>query len=327
MKTYLRLSLGLAVIGTLGTTAVLPAAGRSLEMVVVAERTDAQVSQTVPSPGLPVSYVALDGGYIEAGDPVANEHPPGAAAMAQALQRELSSLSYEPASGAATPSLALIYHWGRLYRDSHEVRNGTLIDPNLHARLSLLTTSRQDREIESFVLDRQLTGRINPAFRSSLVLTIQERDALELARDDRYIAVLSAYDYRSVSERQPKLLWRVKMSTLNVGASMADALPTLLHGGAPYLGSNLGGFESLKVPLVTAAEPVPGPAVERFSPPLGNTGSLDGQFLRSLMKLEHDEFSGAHVYDKVAYEPIVAPGSIDAASPVQDVPPKTNGTL
>ena len=327
MKTCPSLFAGLAVIGTLGIGAAPTAAGRSLQMVVIAEQPDAQLSATAPSPNHLVHYVALDGGYIEAGDPIANEHPPGAAAVAKALQRVLASLGCQPATGAATPTLAFIYHWGLLNRDSLAVRNGPMIDPNLHARLSLVTTSHQDGEIENNLIDNRLLGRNNTAFRSPLILSIRERDALELSHDDRYFAVLSAYDYSSLSRHQPKLLWRVKMSTRSVGASMADALPTLLQGGAQYLGRNLTDAEYLTVPLVTAAAGESGAGTQRFAPPLGNTGSLDGQFLRGLMKQEHDEFSGTHAYDKVAYEPIVASVSSDAASPIKDVQPKPNGSL
>ena len=322
MNTHLRLSLGLAVLGTLGMVPTPRAAGRSLQMIVVAEQIDAQPPAPTPSADHPVNYVALDGGYIEAGDPIANEQPPSASAVAQALQKTLASSGYQPATGAVPPSLVFIYHWGLLNRDSHASRIGTTIDPNLHARLSLVATRHQDGEIETYLLDKRLMGRANPAFRSPGILSIRERDSLELANDDRYFAILSAYDYSSISQRQPKLLWRVKMSTLSVGASMADALPTLLQGGAPYLGRNLTDFEYVKLPLVAATGNKSGAGVERFSPPLGNTGGLDGQFLRSLMKQEHDEFSGTHAYDKEAYEPIVVSVATSAASSMQVAQPK-----
>ena len=322
MKTNLSLSLGLTVFGLLGLVAAPAAVGGGLQMIVVAEQPDARAPAAAASPDHPVYYVAFDGGYIEAGDPIAGERPPGAAAMAKALQHTLAGLGYQPAAGAATPTLVLTYHWGLINRDSFATKIGTKIDPNMHARLSLVTTSHQDGEIENYLLDKRMLGRTNPAFRSPGILSIRERDALELAHDNRYFVVLSAYDYSSISQRQPKLVWRVKLSTLSVGVSMADALPTLLQGGAPYMGRNLTDFEYAKVPLVAAVGGGPGGEVDRFSPPLGNTGSLDGQFLRGLMKPEHDEFSGTHAYEKTPYEPVVASVSASAASSMQVVQPK-----
>jgi len=327
MKTRFSLSLGLTAIIGLGLSAVSADASGNIEMAVVAEQSGVQLLAAVPSPDTPVYYVALDGGYIEAGDPIANENPPGAAAVAQALQRELAEVRYQPATGPATPTLLFIYHWGLLCRDSHASENGNTIDPNLHARLSLITTGSQDRAIETYILDRELTGRINPAFRSPLFLNFPERDALSLSHDDRYFVVLSAYDFRSVSQRQPNLLWRVKMSTLGVGVSMADALPTLLHGGAPFLGRNLSSFQDVRVPIVAAIPVGAANGAERFSPPLGDTGSLDPQFLRGLMKKEHDEFSGTHRYDKVAYDPIVVATSTSAISSTPSLSPKQSQSL
>jgi len=322
MKTFLSLSLGLTAMGTLGVVTIPSAAGRSLQMTVVAEQTAAQSPATVPSPDHPAYYVALDGGYIEEGDPIANEHPPAASAVAQALEKTLAGLGYQPANGGATPTLVFTYHWGLLNRDSFAPRFGAAIGRNLHARLLLVTTSRQQGEIETYILDKRLMGRTNPAFRSPGILSIRERDALDLANDNLYFVILSAYDYTSVDLRQPKLLWRVKMSTRSVGASMADALPTLLQGGAPFLGRNLTDLEEVEVPLAAAAGGAPGAAVERFSPPLGNTGSLDGKFLSGLMKQEHDEFSGAYPDDKMAYKPIVTSISAGAAASMKVVDPK-----
>jgi len=79
MKTLLNLFPGLATAGLLGIIAAPAAAGRNLQMVVVAEQTGAMTAPALPTPEHPASYVAFDGGYIEAGDPIANLQPPAAA--------------------------------------------------------------------------------------------------------------------------------------------------------------------------------------------------------------------------------------------------------
>jgi hypothetical protein len=186
-----------------------------------------------------------------------------------------------------------------------------------------VTTRRQDAEIESYLLDNRMLVMTSREFGSRLLLGFQERDALELSRDDRYFVVLSAYDYSSLLQDRPQVPWRVKVSTRSVGASMADALPTLLQGGMRYLGQNLTTAQYLKVPLVAGAADESAAEAQRFAPPLGNTGDLNRQFLRGLMKKEHDEFSGTRAYEKGDYQPILATAAGAAASPAKDIPPKT----
>ena len=219
----------------------------------------------------------------------------------------LAAQGYQPAA-TGQPQLLFVYHWGLLNRDSHAIRNGLTIDPNLHARLALLTTTRQDGEIENFLLDHRLMGRTNPAFRTPGFLEFQYRDILDLTHDDSYFVVLSAYDYASIGRREARLLWRVKMSTRSAGAAMADALPALLRGGAPYFGRDLNKLQTVAAPLIAGNRAAPG--AQQFSPPSGMVGSLDENFLRELMKREHTEFSGARAGDLAAYAPRLSTSSL-----------------
>jgi hypothetical protein len=300
MKTHPHIFFVLVALGTFGLAAVPVAAGRNLQMIIVAEQTEPKSAPVPPRPDHPTDYVVFDAGYIEAGDPIANEKPPASTAMADALRNALAAQGYQ-AAAAGQPQILFVYHWGLLNRDSHAIRNGLSIDPNLHARLALLTTTRQDGEIENFLLDHRLMGQTNPVFRTPGFLEFQYRDVLDLSHDDSYFVVLSAYDYASVSRREARLLWRVKMSTRSAGAAMADALPTLLRGGAPYFGRDLNRLQTVAAPLIAGNPAAPG--AQQFSPPAGVVGTLDENFLRELMKREHTEFSGARAGDVGAYAP------------------------
>jgi hypothetical protein len=298
MKTPLKLSLGLAA-GVLGIAAAPAAAARNLQMIIVAERPDAATPAAQPGPEHPVYYVAFDGGYVEAGDPIANEQPPATTIVSQSLQAALASRGYEAATDVKSASTVLIYHWGLLNRNSHPMRNGSRVDPNLHARLCLVSTDRQDRDIEEYLVNRQMLGASQPD-----MLNFREQDILQLARDNRYFVVVSAYDYAAANRREPGLLWRAKFSAYSGGIAMAEALPALIKGGAPFLGRHMNGFKNISTPLVPGVQGASGS--QQFAPPLGNPGSLDAKFLRGLMKQEHDEFSGARSSDNTVYEPIVS---------------------
>jgi hypothetical protein len=310
MKTPLYLLSGFVALGAFGLAIVPGAAGRNLQMIVVAEQTDQKTAPDLPKPDHPAFYVAFDAGYIEAGDPIANEKPPASSAMAEALRNTLAARGYQPAA-TGQPQILFVYHWGLLNRDSHAIRNGNTIDPNLHARLALLTTTKQDRDIESQLLDRRLLGRTNRELGMPTFVNFHYREIMELTHDDSYFVVLSAYDCASVSRQEARLLWQVKMSTRSAGVAMADALPTLLQGGAAYFGRDLDGFRNITAPLIAGNQTESGTAgAQDFSPPSGVAGPLDQSYLRELMKRAHAEFSGAHAGDLVAYAPRLAPPNL-----------------
>lgn len=276
-------------------------------MIVVAEQTDPKTAAELSNPEHPASYVAFDAGYVEAGDPIANTMPPTSAAMAEAVRTALATRGYRPAL-SGEPQILFVYHWGLLNRDSHAIRNGNTIDPNLHARLALLTTAKQDAEIESLLLDHQLLGHTNRALGMPTFMNFHQRDIMQLSNDDSSFVVLSAYDYASVARREARLLWRVKLSTRSAGTAMADALPTLLQGGAPYFGRDLGDLQYVTTPLVSGNRTGADLAgAQNFSPPSGTVGPLDDGYLRELMKREHAEFSGTRVGDLADYAPLLSP--------------------
>jgi hypothetical protein len=57
--------------------------------------------------------------------------------------------------------------------------------------------------------------------------------------DDCYYVVASAYDYRSLAENHRQLLWRTRMTVNARAVSQAQALPTLIETGGPYLGREM----------------------------------------------------------------------------------------
>ena len=202
MNTPINLSFGLAAagIGILEMFSAPAADGRNLQMVVVAESAEARTPPVQPSPEHPAFYVAFDGGYVEAGDPIANEQPPAASTMAQALQATLSGQGYEPATAPKTPSVVLVYHWGFLNIDSHAIRIGDQIDPNLHARLSLVSPDRKAQELEEALTTSRMLGRGNARAHMPGTINFHQRDILQLAHDPRYFVIVSAYDYKAIGQ-------------------------------------------------------------------------------------------------------------------------------
>jgi hypothetical protein len=285
MKTNSSIAHGLLALLTLGLAAPASAFswGGKLDMLVVAEQTDPAAAPAPPTAAMPARYLAFDGGYIESGDPIGGVHPPPAAAVAQALASALATRHYLPATAEASPSLVLLYHWGLINRDSHQIRTSIQLQPNLVARIGLVAPARYAARIEEDLRDRR-----QPVAMRTPIIDPVERDLIQYAADDRIFVIVSAYDYASVADGQAKLLWRTKLSTLSAGASMAEAVPTLLQGGAPYFGRDLSKTQGLSAPIAAAvATPSAVPA-----PPPEFVRRLNQAYLDGLIHQEHVKFAG-----------------------------------
>ena len=261
-------------------------------MVVVAETSAEGAKLTRPTSDQPAYYVAFDEGYREAGDPVANEKPPTAAAVARALRQTLAAEGYRPATSQTPPSLLVIYHWGSLNRDSLAIQSGVKIDPNLKARLALVAGGKYAHRIEDEFTQLQLARELHTPLRGNL--TNREQELLELAQDGRYFVIVSAYDYAALSRHETRLLWRTKMSASDPGVALAAALPALIQGGGPYFGRGNEESQFVRIPLG------PGDKVETGSPAGPETsdltstaGRLDDPFVRELAEKEGVEVTGA----------------------------------
>jgi len=277
-------ALGALLALTLAASARAYTWGGKLDMLVVAEQTDASANSALPTAAQPVSYVAFDGGYIEAGDPIGGLQPPSAAAVAQALATALATRHYQAAAGPTPPSLLLVYHWGLLARDTKQIRTAFQLQPNLAARINLVAPAKYAARISEDLLDRR-----QPATVRVPILDPRERDLIEFAADDRYFVIVSAYDFASVARGDAKLLWRVKLSTRSPGVALADAVPTLLQGGAPFFGRDLAETQFLSPPLVATASV---PAAPVTAPPPDVLQALNQTYLNTLIHQEHVQFTG-----------------------------------
>lgn len=239
--------------------------GRNLFMTVVAERTKPGESMPMPNPTRPATYVAYDGGYVEAGNPEAGQRPPAPPVVAAYLQQALAVGNYQPAATGATPTLLITYHWGVLNRDTFQIGDAFHLQPNLRARIELVSSPRQARDLEQYILDHRIQ-RLQQVDIPQ-ILPPDEQDALQDARDAHYFIIVSAYDYAALTRGQATLLWRVRLSTRSAGSAMTAALPAMLEAGAPYFGRNLDQPKHLEVankapaPAAVAPMPAPSPAV------------------------------------------------------------------
>jgi hypothetical protein len=229
-----RLTLTVFLLFGLGT--IVPALradaprGKKLYAMVVSERTDVGPKDKAPDTVEPFSYVAVDGGYIESGDPVAGEKPPTSAQVAEAFRDGLAA-AHHTVGTTSDPALVLVYNWGVIRKDSFQIAPNNDVTPNHRARLNLVAPSR--------TVDRVASDVVNRRYRMPSYMTIEERDALTYAQDDRYFVVVAAYDYAALLRGESVLRWRTRLSAATNSGSMDVVIPALIRNGAGFLGRHL----------------------------------------------------------------------------------------
>lgn len=256
--------------------------GASLYMSVVAETFTPDAAKYVAAPGNTVTYAAVDGGYVESGDPVGGVTPPPAGLISAALAQSLAQAGYQPAPAGTTPTLLIIYTWGEIRRDSIRPQPINHLKGNDRTRLMLVDRIANAERIERSLVD----DRYSPVKAGTMSLTANDHEALQLARDDMHFVVVSAYSVAGLQQRQ--LVWQTRMTTRSVGHAMDDALATLITYGGPYFGHNEKYREDLKKDPVAATSIRATTTAPANQTPVG----VDPAVVQSIIAAEHDRWSG-----------------------------------
>jgi|CZKI01.1.fsa_nt_gi hypothetical protein len=286
MKTRIYPALGLAVLcaAILGTQAAAGVFSNSFRMLVVAEQ-----AKAAPAPqDNPVSFVAFDGGYIEAGDPIAGETPPTADQVAQSLHAALGDHGFRGAQ-TMTPSVVLTYHWGILRIDHTQLRVPYGIKTNLRARIELVSTDQLGAEVENHIIGREKGSGMNEDVSTPRILAGPLETVMQDSRQPRIFVVVSAYEYQGLVHREAKLLWRTKLSTMETSGDPQEVIPALIAGGGLYFGKNFTNMQDIEGSLGKPAQPA---AEAAYARPLPESYQLDKQFISNLLKQEHRRISG-----------------------------------
>jgi hypothetical protein len=288
MKTTSWPSLGLTALLAVG---FCPLANASLfsdnfEMLVVAET----AKDAPPTQSAPISYCAIDGGYIEAGDPIVGDTPPTADRVRQALFDAMKRQGFE--ANRTSPSVLLTYYWGVLRPDRQEIRLPYGVKSNLNARLKLVSTEALGAEVENHILGRQKADGTNMNVSSPPLLVGPTETVVQNARRPRIFIVISAFDYPGLAQQHAiKPLWQVKLSAQETSGDMDQVIPSLVAIGAPFFGKNV--LEPRIVQATLSTNSGQGATSASLLQPAPET-NLDSQLVGSLLNEERIEFSGAN---------------------------------
>lgn len=191
---------------------------------------------TAPTSTTPAYYILHEGGVLEQGDPVANDPAPPASDLTRALAQSLPGSNFLPATADHAPSLLLVAHWGVMREDSTEIIPPFDIPRSLRARLQLIAPPATANRIERKLTDRLHARTLNQNFPWPSMLSNADENTLDLARDDLYFVVVTAYDYAAAAKNETVPVWRLKLSTPARRLSMADALPALIRHARDHFG-------------------------------------------------------------------------------------------
>jgi hypothetical protein len=254
----------------------------NFEMLVVAETP----KDAAPLQGS-VAYAAIDGGYIEAGDPIVGDTPPTADRVRQALFDSLRDQGF--VANRVAPSVLLTYYWGVLRVDHRELRLTYGIQNNLGARIRLVSTQDMGSEVENHILGRQSSNGANLDVSSPVILSGPLETIAQDARMPRIFVVVTAYDYPALAQnRQVKLLWRAKMSAPERSGEMDQVIPSLIAKGAPYFGKNFTEAHLVQA-VLSSAGATPEATALRPAP----LQKVDSNLLQALLYRERVQYSGS----------------------------------
>ncbi len=229
-----------------------------LEISVLTEVAPEAKGITPPDPAHPAYYVPMEGGLIEAGNPVAGETPPKKEQLAAMMERALAGSGYLLATKEHPPTLVIHYRWGS-YNHLSSLDSGSsapatgdetdtttgmdavpgddLTDPmvrrNLFTRAALVGGPGFAQDLLR-AADRHLMDEFR-------LRDPRNEDLVEMALGDLYFVVAVGYDADAARHGKAKPLWTTKISTNSQGLAMDDTVPALAANGRKLFGHETDG--------------------------------------------------------------------------------------
>ncbi|MBI2497746.1 MAG: hypothetical protein HYV75_07505 [Opitutae bacterium] len=203
-----------------------------IEVIAVTDMTAAGRQQRLATPENPVYYTAVSLGFQDLGGIVGGEKPPPKDDVLRQISAALAKQGYLPATKTSpAPALLLVFAWGTLYADYDYGFNPDLPPRQLnrHQILKFLGGYKMGFS------DRDFDPLMPPTLGLTL-MNFASRSFYDLAREDFYVAVVSAYDLDAIRNHQKKLLWMTRISCPSRGYFLPEVLPAMMAGGGPNFG-------------------------------------------------------------------------------------------
>ncbi|MBI5381243.1 MAG: hypothetical protein HZA31_05025 [Opitutae bacterium] len=216
-----------------------------LQVITVTDTTPMGALMRPATPANPVYYIAVNMGYRDLGGVMGGDKIPPQPEVLKTFFKVLAKQGYLPSSKDHPPTMLMLWVWGTMYTDKIYMSSDDFEGRQLN-RHQLL------RFLGGYKLG--LTTKTPELFTQDILpgvthLNADAQDISDLATDDLYVAVVAAYDYQSVVNKEKKLLWTTKISCPARGFVLGDVLPSMLAIAGPNIGR-----ETAKPVWVNASE-------------------------------------------------------------------------
>jgi hypothetical protein len=223
---------------------------------VVVDVSEAGKKVAPPSPEHPAFYVPLVIGYREEGGVFAGEKaPPPQDVVLRHFAKTLAQQGYRvvgPDTGE--PTLLLVFSWGSWnpLQDTMPIEaSPDEAEPNVPppgpGELTRTLPSSNGRNMLALVAGN--TVKNIPWMPSNMTNTELENVRSDVA-DNRYFAVVAAFDWAAAQEKKRVILWSAKMSIRSTGVWLDEILPSMIASGGPFFGRETRERQEVTVPLM-----------------------------------------------------------------------------
>lgn len=208
---------------------------RDIEVITITDMSPEGRLMRRPSAAHPVYYIAISIGFRDLGGLVGGEKQPPDDMVIRTISKVLAKQGYLPATThSPKPTLVLILAWGTLNTDMEYGMN-----PDAPPR------QRNRQQILKFLggykmgFSDSTFDPLTPPLGGLSFMDFDSRALYDLAAEDLYVAVISAYDLNALSEKKKKMLWTTRISCPSRGFWLPDVLPTMMAISGPNIGREM----------------------------------------------------------------------------------------
>lgn len=204
---------------------------RDLEVITVTDTTPAGRAVPPASKAHPQYYIGLSLGFRDFGAPIGGIKEPPTKDALRFIAVELAKQGYLPATEKSPPpTLLLAYTWGTLNADNFRP------DPDFPGVV------RNRAQIVRFLggpkigLNRDFFDPLTAPVTGLQTLSFDARNLYDIATEDFYVIVVSAYDFTALRRDKKQLLWMTRIATPSLGFDLGESMPTMLAIAGPNFG-------------------------------------------------------------------------------------------
>ena len=200
-----------------------------LETITVTDMYPASALRRTPTPGNPVYYAAVSGGYRDLGVSKPGEKVVPRKMVTDTMLKVLAKQGYLPVAAGRHPDIVLVWHWGTF--NAQIFRTGERAFYQNRSQLVRFMGGDKvglNGQANAFSTELLMPG--------SFVFGYDAQRIYDVAGDDLYIAVITAYDANSKDAKDPIRLWSTRVATPSRGFYLDEALPNMMAMAAPFIG-------------------------------------------------------------------------------------------